>query len=192
MAASLQLKRRTTGAVGSPAAAGALAGEVAINFAVTPPELWAFDGAAWQRANPIAGVQWLEVGVGNVNLARNSRVSIGQASDPVAQIDLNGAAVQNAVAMPAGDMDLALGQVFSRTIAANTTFSFSNVPGGRAVTVVLHLTNAGSRTNTWPASVKWAGGAAPTLTAAGVDILVFFTDTGGTLWHGNLYSKDSK
>ena len=38
----------------------------------------------------------------------------------------------------------------------------------------------------WPASVDWAAATAPTLTAAGVDVLVFYTIDGGTRWYGFL------
>jgi hypothetical protein len=32
--------------------------------------------------------------------------------------------------------------------------------------------------------VLWDGGVAPTLTAAGLDILIFYTHDGGTSWRG--------
>lgn len=56
-------------------------------------------------------------------------------------------------------------------------------------TFALILTNGGLRTWTWPTGTKWAGGAAPTLTAAGLDILTFTTYDGGTSWIGSLYGK---
>ena len=52
--------------------------------------------------------------------------------------------------------------------------------------------SASGYTVTWPASVDWAGGVAPTLTTAGVDILEFITVDGGTTWHGMVASLDSK
>jgi hypothetical protein len=49
----------------------------------------------------------------------------------------------------------------------------------------MRLTNGGSQTVNWPASVDWVpGGTAPTLTASGVDELVFKTIDGGTIWVG--------
>ena len=36
----------------------------------------------------------------------------------------------------------------------------------------------------WPGSVDWAGATAPTLTTSGVDVLVFTTVDGGTIWYG--------
>ena len=56
----------------------------------------------------------------------------------------------------------------------------------------LFLTNGGAQTVNWPASVDWAGGTAPTLTTSGLDILVFTTTDGGTIWHGMVSSADSK
>ena len=39
--------------------------------------------------------------------------------------------------------------------------------------------------------MDWAGAEAPDLTASGVDILVFITIDGGTIWHGMAASLDS-
>ena len=64
-------------------------------------------------------------------------------------------------------------------------FTFINAPSGRAATFNLIITNGGSATITWPASVKWTDAAAPTLTASGVDVLTFMTPN-GTTWYGTL------
>ncbi len=93
----------------------------------------------------------------------------------------------NAVAMSAGAIDVSAGTVFTKTIAANTTISFTNVPAAPATAcVTLILTNGGAYTVTWPSSVKWNGGTAPTLTSSGVDILTFLTVDGGTTWYGSV------
>ena len=81
----------------------------------------------------------------------------------------------------AQSLDQSAANAFTATISGSTTFSFTNVPSN-ASGFVLKLT-AGSTGVTWPASVKWAAGAAPTL-SAGVDILGFLTFDGGTLWYG--------
>ena len=89
--------------------------------------------------------------------------------------------------------DLANGNVYSRTVNATAEFTFSNpIASGDASSFTMILTNGGSETITWPTSVDWQGGTAPTLTAAGVDILVFTTIDGGTIWHGMVASTDSK
>lgn len=138
----------------------------------------------------VSGSKWTDVGAGNIY--RNSKVAIGSTVDPVSQVDVNGTAAHNVVAVAASVMDLSLGQVFTKTAAGNLTWSFSNVPASRAMTVVLHLTNGATGAQTWPASVKWPGGTAPILTAAGVDVLVFNTHDGGTTWRGNIFGKDVK
>jgi hypothetical protein len=84
------------------------------------------------------------------------------------------------------DIDLESGNVVSATVStAEQTFTFSNPPGtGIAGSFTLILTNGGSQTVNWPASVDWAGGNAPTLTASGVDVLTFVTLDAGTIWYG--------
>mgnify|MGYP006287599327 FL=1 len=90
-------------------------------------------------------------------------------------------------------IDQAEGNYFTKTIAANTTFTITNVPTGTIASgFILELTNGGAYTVTFPASVKWAGGTAPTLTASGVDVLVFITDDAGTTWRGVASMLDSK
>ncbi len=63
--------------------------------------------------------------------------------------------------------------------AGNATLSFSNPPQtGAVITVLLIQDSTGSRTITWPASVKWVGGTAPTLTttANAKDLFHFLYD----------------
>ena len=91
------------------------------------------------------------------------------------------------------DLDLEVANNFSATPTATTTFTFSNPPAsGKAGSFTLVLTNAGAQTVNWPASVDWPGGVAPTLTAAGVDVLTFFTFDGGTTWYGFAGGVDMK
>ncbi len=92
------------------------------------------------------------------------------------------------------DIDLESGNAISGTVdTSTTTFTFSNPPAsGLLGTLTLILTNGGSQTVNWPASVDWAGGVAPTLTAAGVDLLNFITVDGGTIWHGVATGLDMK
>lgn len=86
-------------------------------------------------------------------------------------------------------IDLSDGSVHVITLDENVTFTFSNpVATGRAssFTLILRQDGLGTNTVTWPASVKWAGGAAPTITAdaSAVDVLTFLTVDGGTTWYG--------
>lgn len=86
----------------------------------------------------------------------------------------------------ARSIDLALGNSVSCTVSTSTTtFSFTNPTASDELCgFLLMLTNGGSQTVNWPASVTWVSGAAPSLTAAGLDALVFFTQDGGTNWYG--------
>ena len=61
---------------------------------------------------------------------------------------------------------------------------------GNSSSFCLHVTNGGSATLTWPTEVDWAGASAPSLTASGLDILVFTTIDAGTTWLGFLSGAD--
>ena len=84
-------------------------------------------------------------------------------------------------------IDWGLGNLFNFTFTSfsNETFTFTD-PANPGV-FVLKLTQdpaQAGETATWPASVKWPGGTAPTLTAAdnAVDIIHFYFD--GTNYYG--------
>ena len=97
------------------------------------------------------------------------------------------------VAMAAHTVDLSLGNVQTYTLSGNQTLIFSNPPAtGTSGSFTLIVTNGGSATLTWPPSVDWAGGTAPTLTTAGIDILTFTTIDGGVIWYGFLAGADMK
>jgi len=89
-------------------------------------------------------------------------------------------------------LDLENGNVFEVTLTENViTTVFSNAPASGdsgSFTLILKQDVTGGRTFVWPASVDWAGGAAPTLTttASAVDIMTFVTTDGGTRWYGFL------
>ena len=79
--------------------------------------------------------------------------------------------------------DCTNGNIHTATADATVTITFSNPPAtGDAGYLVIFLTNGGSQTITWPTSVDWPAGTAPTLTSAGLDILTFVTYDGGTIW----------
>jgi hypothetical protein len=70
------------------------------------------------------------------------------------------------------------------TLTANTAFTFPAAAAGGQFTLILAQDATGSRVPTWPATVRWAGGTAPTLTTAAsrTDVLTFLSD--GTYWLG--------
>ena len=82
-------------------------------------------------------------------------------------------------------IDWSAGSYVTATIGGALTFTFSNpAPTGKACVAYLQLTNGGSAVITWPVSVTWSGGTAPTLRASGVDLLRFYTQDNGTTWFG--------
>lgn len=97
------------------------------------------------------------------------------------------------IAMGANDINLASGNLFTKTISAATTLTMSNKPAsGQVISFILELTNAGSAVITWFSGVKWAGGTAPTLTTAGKDILGCYSHDGGLTWNVLVLGKDVK
>jgi len=85
-------------------------------------------------------------------------------------------------------IDLATATNFTHNLTGNTTYTFSNpATTGNASAFTLKIRqDTSARTITWPASVDWAGGTAPTLTSQtyGIDIFTFFTFDGGTTYYG--------
>ena len=84
-------------------------------------------------------------------------------------------------------LNCALGNVFHVSLnAAVTSLTFSNIPAsGSAFGLTLILAMTGTAyTITWPASVKWPSGTAPTLTSTNLksDIIILTTVDGGTTW----------
>ena len=82
-----------------------------------------------------------------------------------------------------GTVDLSTGNYFSETLAADTTYTFSNT--GDVQSFQIEITGASTYTITWPASVEWPAGVAPSTPAAGeTDVYTFVTDDGGTSYIG--------
>ena len=79
------------------------------------------------------------------------------------------------------------------TANGNITFAFSNWPSsGKVEHVELEITDGGAHSISWPASVKWDGGSAPSLQTSGVDTIVFYSRDGGTTIRGmHSYSRSN-
>jgi len=118
------------------------------------------------------------------SIATTSTLAVGQSSAAAnTDLDLAGTYAQTVVTVSALDVDCSTGNYFIKTINANSTFTFSNVPASRAYSFTLELTHT-SGTVTWPAAVKWPADTAPTLTAGKTHLFMFVTDDGGTRWRG--------
>ena len=83
-------------------------------------------------------------------------------------------------------LDLSSGTVFSHAPASSPTYVFSNPPAsGTAYGFTLKVTPSATVTLTWPASVDWPSGTAPTAPASGTtSVFVFYTQDGGTTYYG--------
>jgi hypothetical protein len=90
-------------------------------------------------------------------------------------------------------VNIANGNVQKVTLTANCTITLTSPASGamRSLTLLVFQDGTGSRTITWPASVKWGNAGAPVLTttASKMDIVSLFTVDGGTNWYGALGAK---
>ena len=184
-----------------------------VNTSGTPV---ANDFARFTDANTVAGRSYSEVktdlSLGNVTNTSDANKPVSTAQQTALNLKANLASptftgtvnaatisgnlkdygeITNAIGLTGGgtqDIDLTLGNSVTATVDTSAnTFTFSNPTASDELCgFTLLLTNGGSQTVTWPASVDWPAATAPTLTAAGVDKLVFETTDGGTTWYGNL------
>lgn len=101
-----------------------------------------------------------------------------------AGLTVDGPYKQAAETVSALDIDLSTGNYFTKTINANSTFTFSNPPtSGTVGSFTLELTHS-SGTVTWPTGVKFPADTAPALTAGKTHLFFFVTDDGGTRYRG--------
>src|SRR6267378_641824 len=83
-------------------------------------------------------------------------------------------------------LDLSLARTFVFTVSQATTIAFTNVPSASFTTRVIALISNGSAfALTFPASVVWLVGGAPTFRLSGVDIVELITRDGGTTWYAS-------
>jgi len=156
-----------------PKSGGALTGALTTNSTIDGVDIATRDGiltsttATAAAALPKAG----GVVTGLVNM-----------SDQIVQRPLLQDYSEKTVAMgSATAVNLEDGNVFSKTISGTTTLTFTNPSSVGTSSFSLILTNGGSATLNFP-TVKWPAATAPTLTASGIDVLVF--DYHGSTWYG--------
>jgi hypothetical protein len=118
-------------------------------------------------------------------ISTTTTLAVGQSSAAAnTDLDIAGTYAQTVVAVAALAIDCSTGNYFTKTIAANSTFTVSNIPTSRAYSFTLELTHT-SGTVTWFSGVEWPGGTAPTLTTGKTHLFMFVTDDGGTRWRGS-------
>ncbi|MES2006854.1 MAG: hypothetical protein V4436_01965 [Patescibacteria group bacterium] len=115
---------------------------------------------------------------GNSSIFLSSNKIGFNTTSPQATVDINGAYYSRIVTATSSTINWDLGNVQQLTLASSPTLSFIGGHGGGVYDLILTQDGTGSRTVTWPASVVWPGGTAPTLsTAAGaVDTVHFIYD----------------
>ena len=88
-------------------------------------------------------------------------------------------------------LDLANGSVQIITLGGNITYTFPTPVAGKSFILVQKQDGTGSRTVTWPASVKWPAGTAPTITstASKADKFVF-TAIDSSSWLGSVAGQN--
>ena len=142
----------------SPATGGSTGnskGETWLDTTLTPPTFKVYDGSNWVTAFGYS------------------------------DIDISGRYTQTVQTVSALDIDCSAGNYFTKTINANSTFTFSNVPTNRAYAFTLELRHT-SGTITWPSSVKFTDGVTPSLSTGKDHLFVFITDDGGSCFRAGL------
>lgn len=121
-------------------------------------------------AVPVLGIN----AQGQIVSITTAAISGGSTSDPAISKTFSGGVT----------IDLSAASYYFGTVTGNTSFTFSSAPGtGTVGACQIEMTSGSVATITWPASVKWPGGAAPTL-SSGKDLLSFITRDGGTTYEG--------
>ena len=86
-------------------------------------------------------------------------------------------------------LDLSAANFFRHTLSGNVTFEFNNPeadPAGNSFTLIVAQDSAGGHTITWPSSVEWDSGTAPSLSSNAGDkhMVSFLSPDGGSTWIG--------
>jgi len=83
-------------------------------------------------------------------------------------------------------IDFDAGNIATAVITSGGSFTITNPPtSGIYGKITLILTNAGTASSLFPASVKWAGGSAPSFTSSGIDMITLETIDAGANWYGH-------
>ena len=117
---------------------------------------------------------------GAVTYATSWAVGTGATAATNTDLDVSGTYAGNVVAVSALDIDCSTGNYFTKSISADSTFTFSNIPSSRAFAFTVEIDVTGDRTISWPSSVSFPSATAPTLTSGKTHLFFFVTNDGGT------------
>ena len=117
---------------------------------------------------------------GAVTYATSWAVGTGATAATNTDLYVSGTYAGNVVAVSALDIDCSTGNYFTKSISADSTFTFSNIPSSRAFAFTVEIDVTGDRTISWPSSVSFPSATAPTLTSGKTHLFFFVTNDGGT------------
>lgn len=145
-----------------------------------------------QRIKEIAigdNIDLTNSGIANADHVQSTGTTVG-VTTVTTTLDVDGAYTSSVSAVGALDIDLSASNYFTKTIAGDSTFTFSNPPASGTVGSFTLEVNYSSGNITWPGSVYWNGNGqtAPTITAGKVQLYMFVTRDGGTTYRGALLS----
>lgn len=143
-----------------------------------------------QRIKEIAigdNIDLTNSGIANADHVQSTGTTVG-VTTVTTTLDVDGAYTSSVSAVGALDIDLSASNYFTKTIAGDSTFTFSNPPESGTVGSFTLEVNYSSGNITWPGSVYWNGNGqtAPTITAGKVQLYMFVTRDGGTTYRGAL------
>ena len=143
-----------------------------------------------QRIKEIAvgdNIDLTKSGIANADHVQSTGTTVG-VTTVTTTLDVDGAYTSSVSAVGALDIDLSASNYFTKTIAGDSTFTFSNPPASGTVGSFTLEVNYSSGNITWPGSVYWNGNGqtAPTITAGKVQLYMFVTRDGGTTYRGAL------
>jgi hypothetical protein len=126
----------------------------------------------------LAGVTSTAVGISDTQTLTNKTIEAG--------VFTNGYTEEVATANTgtAYTIDLLNGTVQVLTLTGNVIYTFPTPTAGRSFILLQKQDGTGNRTVSWPGTVKWPGGTAPSITAGAnkLDKFTFVAD--GTNWYG--------
>ena len=162
---------------GNPLADGAIAVSEISDLTATAAELNIMDGVTATTA---------ELNYVDVTTLGTTEASNAVTADANGVVTFDNGKIEESTAITsssnAATLNLRDGDNFTHTLSENVTYTFSNpAASGKVSAFTLKvIQDSSARTITWPASVDWAGGTAPTLSSGSgdVDVFVFVTYEG--------------
>ena len=165
-------------------------------------ELNILDGATLTTAelNTLAGVTatTAELNYLDITTLGTSEASKAVTADANGVVTFDNGTIEEVTSITsssnAATINLRDGNLFEHDLTENVTYTFSNPAAtGRASIFALKVIQGSSTyAITWPTSVDWAGGSAPTLSSSNdqVDVFILFTIDGGTTYYGFTAGQD--